>query len=142
MKRFDIILCSADKSNLTSRDAEICIRLPRPIPLKNATVSVHSIQLTNATKGPVWVFAEFGNPTVISDGQKKEILGVYHCDGGTGKTYCLDGSNVWLPLGPCTVSSVTLRLVNPVTNQPITFHRNPLIVAHLQIVANDLNLPQ
>ena len=136
MATHDIICCSADASNVGGREGEISIRLPSPLPATGGVLVLKKLVVSRAQRGPFWVWADVGQPSVLSDGTFKEIIGVYHCDGNKNRTYVYPESDIRLPLRPGTLSSLTLRFANPLTHRPIAFQKGlpPLIVAHLQIL--------
>lgn len=138
MAQHHIILRSTDDENLKSRLGEVSIRLPKPLSIRNGRVRLAKLMLGGAARGLVWATCDTGESLVLSGNDYQPILGIFYCDGLRNKTYTYPAGETWLPVRGATVSRLTLRLVDPVTQKPIAFHNNsPTIVAH--IIIDDLN---
>ena len=130
----DILLCSTDESNVKNNGDEITIRLQHPVTVTpGSRISLQKLLVSHATKGPIWVALDEGEANVLSDGKMSRILGVYHCEGSKTLTTSFPPSSIALNLRSPVLSSLTLRLFNPQTKAPITFHKDPLVVAHLRL---------
>ena len=132
----DLVVCSSDSTNTKGREGEISLRLPQPLTNSGGgVVRLKKLLISHAKKGPIWVSLDVGEPSVMTNASRREIVGIYHCEGSKLRTYSWGESSIALPLRVGTISSLTLRFYNPFTKLPLAFHpgQTPLIVAHLQI---------
>ena len=140
MAQHHIILSSADEENLNSRQGEVSIRLPKPLSVRNGRVRLTKLMLGGAKRGLVWATCDTGESLVLSNADYQPILGIFHCDGMRNKVYSYEAGDTWLPVRGATISRLTLRLVDPATRKPISFHSNSqTIIAHIVIDDFDLS---
>lgn len=136
MEPLNVILSSQDESNVSNRDGELAIRLPQPLNIgQTGRISLEKLIIGHARKGLILVTLDEADARVLSDGKEVSILGVYHGNGSKLQTYSFPASSILLPIRSKTLSSLTLRVSDPLTGSPVTFHKGhkPLIIAHLQI---------
>ena len=130
----NIVICSWDEWNIGGEADELNVRLIKPLRLgPNSRISLEKLILTNAEKGHVWVTIDAAVPVVMTRGGLEQLLGVYHCEGVRNRTYSFFTSSLSLPLRSHSLSTISVRLIDPITNSPIKFHKDPRSLIHLQV---------